>query len=34
MLSQIYYIVRSKTDGKYLVAQINQGENEASVSYL
>ncbi len=34
MLPQLYYIVRSKVDGKYLVAQINKAENEASVSYL
>ncbi|MDJ0580196.1 hypothetical protein [Crocosphaera sp.] len=34
MLSQLYYIVRSKVDGKYLVAQINKAENESSVSYL
>ncbi len=34
MLSQLYYIVRSKVDGKYLVAQINKAENEGSVSYL
>ena len=34
MLSQLYYIVRSKVDGKYLVAQIDKGEDEAPVSYV
>ncbi len=34
MLSQIHYTVRSKVDGKYLVARINNGEDEAPVSYL
>ncbi len=34
MLSQIHYTVRSKVDGKYLVARINKGENEATISYL
>ncbi len=34
MLSQLHYIIRSKTDGKYLVARINKGEDEAPVSYL
>ncbi|ACB51646.1 conserved hypothetical protein [Crocosphaera subtropica ATCC 51142] len=34
MFSQIHYIVRSKVDGKYLVARINKGEDEVSMSYL
>ncbi|MEA5510719.1 hypothetical protein VB715_13175 [Crocosphaera sp. UHCC 0190] len=34
MLSQIHYLVRSKVDGKYLVARINQGEDQAPLSYL
>ncbi len=34
MLSETYYVVRSKVDGKYLVAHINKGEDEAPVSYL
>ncbi len=31
MLSQLYYIVRSKVDGKYLVAQIDKGEDEGAI---
>ncbi len=34
MFSAIHYIIRSKVDGKYLVAQINKGEDKATVSYL
>ncbi|MDJ0599597.1 MAG: hypothetical protein QNJ37_12235 [Crocosphaera sp.] len=34
MFSQLHYIVRSKVDGKYLVARINKGEDEPPVSYL
>ena len=34
MFSAIHYIIRSKVDGKYLVAQINKGEDQATVSYL
>ncbi|MEA5536511.1 hypothetical protein [Crocosphaera sp. XPORK-15E] len=34
MLSQLHYLVRSKVDGKYLVARLNQGEDQAPLSYL
>ncbi len=34
MFSAIHYIIRSKVDGKYLVAQVNKGEEQATVSYL
>ena len=34
MFSQINYVLRSKVDGRYLVARINQGEDKASSSYL
>jgi hypothetical protein len=34
MLSQIHYLVRSKVDGKYLVARINQEKEQAPLSYL
>ncbi|GBF81870.1 hypothetical protein [Aphanothece sacrum] len=34
MLSQTHYLVRSRSDGKYLVARINQEGNETPLSYL
>ena len=34
MLSQIYYIARSKTDGSYLVARVNRDVAEKNVGYL
>ena len=34
MFSQINYILRSKVDGRYLVARINKGEDDAPSSYL
>ncbi|MDX2244369.1 MAG: hypothetical protein NW224_27155 [Leptolyngbyaceae cyanobacterium bins.302] len=35
MLSQTYYIVRSKTDGQYLVANLkDKAENPSSQGYL
>ncbi|HAC64661.1 MAG TPA: hypothetical protein DCF68_14290 [Cyanothece sp. UBA12306] len=34
MLSQVHYLVRSKTDGQYLVARIPQENNEKIDQYL
>ncbi|MEL4894856.1 hypothetical protein [Crocosphaera sp. Alani8] len=34
MFSQLYHILRSKVDGKYLIAQISREEDETPVSYL
>ncbi|MEM8780848.1 MAG: hypothetical protein AAGF26_18690, partial [Cyanobacteria bacterium P01_G01_bin.49] len=34
MLSQTYYLVRSKADGQYLVARINKDPDQAPVTYL
>ena len=34
MLSQIYYIARSKADGSYLVARVNRDVTEKNVGYL
>ncbi|MDJ0511565.1 MAG: hypothetical protein QNJ64_20285 [Crocosphaera sp.] len=34
MFLQINYILRSKVDGRYLVARINGGEDNAPESYL
>jgi hypothetical protein len=33
-MSQFYYLIRSKLDGKYLAAQIPNQENETGTSYL
>ena len=34
MLSQVNYLIRSKVDGKYLVARLQQEEKEQEASYL
>ena len=34
MLLQINYLIRSKNDGKYLVARISQDDDRAEASYL
>lgn len=34
MLSQINYLIRSKIDGKYLVARMSQDDDVAEASYL
>jgi hypothetical protein len=34
MFSQIYYLILSRTDGKYLVAQPRSGSQEAGAGYL
>lgn len=34
MFSQIHYLIRSKTDGKYLVAKPNATEDQADTGYL
>ncbi|MBD2304693.1 MULTISPECIES: hypothetical protein [unclassified Chroococcidiopsis] len=34
MLSQIYYIARSKSDGSYLVARVNRDVAEKNTGYL
>lgn len=34
MFSQIYYLILSRADGRYLVAKPNTGNDSAEVSYL
>ena len=34
MLSQVYYIIRSRLDGNYLTANFSQGSSAAKASYL
>jgi hypothetical protein len=34
MFSQIYYLILSRADGRYLVAQPNSGDDSAGTSYL
>lgn len=34
MLSQIYYIARSKADGRYLVARVNRDVADENAGYL
>ena len=34
MFSEIYYLILSKADGRYLVAQPNAGNRDASAGYL
>ena len=34
MFSQIYYLILSRADGRYLVAQPNTGDDSAGTSYL
>ncbi|MGK7934124.1 MAG: hypothetical protein AB4041_22215 [Microcystaceae cyanobacterium] len=33
MFSQTHYLIRSKTDGRYLVARL-QGENDQEIAYI
>lgn len=34
MISQIYYLIRSQADGRYLLAQVDNGDDSAARSYL
>ncbi len=34
MLSQVYYLVRSKADGNYLLAHLNRDTNKSEAGYL
>lgn len=34
MLSQVYYLVRSKADGSYLLAHLNTDINQSEAGYL
>ncbi|NEO32062.1 MAG: hypothetical protein F6K36_16835 [Symploca sp. SIO3C6] len=34
MVSQLYYLIRSQSDGRYLVAQVDHGDDSAARSYL
>jgi hypothetical protein len=34
MFSQIYYLILSRADGRYLVAQVNRDDDSAGTKYL
>jgi hypothetical protein len=34
MLSQVYYVIRSRVDGNYLTANFSQGSSATKASYL
>ena len=34
MFAQVYYVVRSRQDGNYLTARLNQGSDQAQAHYL